>query len=99
MKTHELIKQLLRMPPDSAIIFQTEGEFTGPTKVIWDGEDVVLWDGDHAYPVETVGNGAKIVPGSEVKSDPPCDFDYALVRPKTILGRKYGVIEQAWDAR
>lgn len=98
MTTRELIEQLRRMPPDATVSFQVECQTSGPKEVIWDGEGVVLWDGDHLYPVEATADAAKIVPGSEVKSDPPCDFDYALVRSKVVLGRPYGVIEQAWDA-
>jgi hypothetical protein len=97
MTTKELIDKLRRMPPDSVVFFQVEDQCSGPADVIWDGESVVLWDGDHLYPVETDPDSG-IVPGAEVKSDPPCEYDYALVSRKTVLGREYGVIEQAWDA-
>lgn len=42
--------------------------------------------------------GIRILPGSEVRSDPPCDYDYALVAPRMVLGRAFWVIEKVWDA-
>ena len=97
MTTKELIDKLRRMPPDSEVSFQVEDQISGPRDVVFDGEHVVLWDGDHLYPVELENDAARIVPGSEVKSDPPCEYDYALIRRKVVLDREFGVIEQAWD--
>lgn len=42
--------------------------------------------------------GIKIVPGAEVRSDPPCDYDFALLTRQTIGGfGTFWVIERAWD--
>lgn len=41
--------------------------------------------------------GIRIVPGDEVHSDPPCDYDFALLTRDTVLGYQVWVIERIWD--
>jgi hypothetical protein len=98
MTVKELIEQLRRMPPSAEVTVQTEDQWTDAQQVVWDGQKAVIWDGDHLYPVELADDPARIVPGAEITSDPPCEADYALVRRKTVLGREFGVIEEVWDA-
>lgn len=39
----------------------------------------------------------RIVPGSAVRSDPPCDFDFALLTPTVLLGQRFWVIRRVWN--
>jgi hypothetical protein len=42
--------------------------------------------------------GLLILPGSKVKSDPPCQWDWACVQRKTVLTFPCYVIQRTWDA-